>query len=119
MNENVPVIAIRELVVETNRLGRMRVLNTVSDLTHFLLYEWPEAEPGPKHLAARKACIASLEGKLSASACRVAFPEAAYEDGVMHLDPHRPAPSRASRARDGTDAAAGANDTSAVPVAPL
>jgi hypothetical protein len=54
-NETVPVIAIQEIAVETRRLGRLRVLNTVSDLAHFLLYEWPEADPGDKHLAARKA----------------------------------------------------------------
>jgi hypothetical protein len=90
MNEDVPVIAVKEIAVETNRLGRMRVLNTVSDLAHFLLYEWPVEDPGPKHLAARKACISALEGTLSAGACRIAFIEAALEDGVMHLDPHRP-----------------------------
>jgi hypothetical protein len=30
----------------------LRVLNTVADLAHFLLYERPVHEPGPKHLAA-------------------------------------------------------------------
>jgi hypothetical protein len=92
MNEEVPVIAVQEIAVETRRLGRLRVLNTVADLAHFLLYEWPVYETGAKHLAARKACIAALEGKLSAPACRIAFVEAALEDGVMNLDPHRPAP---------------------------
>jgi hypothetical protein len=88
---NVPVIAIQEIALEITSLGRLRVLNTVADLAHFLLYEWPVYEPGEKHLAARKACIAALEGKLSAGACHIAFVEAATEDGVMHLDPYRPA----------------------------
>ena len=90
MDEDVPVIAVQEIAIETRQLGRLRVLNTVADLAHFLLYEWPVHWPGAKHLAARKACIDALEGKLSAGACRVAFVEAALEDGVMHLDPYRP-----------------------------
>ena len=93
MDEDVPVIAVQEIAIETRQLGRLRVLNTVSDLAHFLLYDWPESDPGEKHLAAQKACIAALEGKLSAGACRVAFLEAAHEDGVMHVDPYRPVKS--------------------------
>jgi hypothetical protein len=89
MTETTPIISIEEIAVETRKLGRMRVLTTVSDLARFLLNEWPET-PGEKHRAALRACLDSLEGKLSGGACRIAFLEAAVEDQVWTMAPNRP-----------------------------
>jgi len=92
MSETTPElrdIAIEHLAVQTSTLGRMRVLQTVADLADQLLNDWPD-DPGEKHLKARLACIDALEGKLSAGACRIAFLEAAAEDGVWTMAPNRP-----------------------------
>jgi hypothetical protein len=82
-------VEIEHLAVQTTTLGRMRVCQTVRDLAEQLLYDWPD-EPGEKHLKAREACIAALEGKLSPGVCRIAFLEAAQEDGVWTMAPNRP-----------------------------
>jgi len=82
-------IAIEHLAVQTSTLGRMRVLQTVGDLADHLLNDWPD-DFGEKHYAARLACIDALEGRLSAGACRIAFLEAAAEDGVWTMAPNRP-----------------------------
>lgn len=82
-------VQIDEVTVETAQLGRMRVLLTVGDLAEYLLKEWPEVT-GKKHLAAQMACLHALEGKLSGGAARIAFLEAAKQDGVWTRIGDRP-----------------------------
>lgn len=90
MSETIKDIAIEHIAVQSHSYGaRMRVLQTVTDLAHMLLYDWPD-DPGPKHLKARQDCIAALEGKISPGVARISFLEAAQEDGVWTMAPHRP-----------------------------
>lgn len=55
-----------------------------------LLYEWPGDPGAKKHLAARKACIAVLEGLKEARAARLAFEAAAKEADVFRESGRRP-----------------------------
>ena len=48
-----------------------------------LLHRWPGDPGARKHLAARKACIAVLEGIKEARAARLAFEAAAKEADIL------------------------------------
>lgn len=61
------------------------VTNTVQ-AADILLHRWPGDPGARKHLAARKACIAVLEGLKEARAARLAFEAAAAEANI--LAPH-------------------------------
>jgi len=60
---------------------RIAVTNTVQAAT-LLLEQWPGGA-GPKHLAARKACVAVLEGKAPPARARRAFEAAAREADIL------------------------------------
>ncbi len=62
------------------------VTNTVQ-AADILLHRWPGDPGARKHLAARKACIAVLEGLKEARAARLAFEAAAAEANI--LAPHQ------------------------------
>ena len=58
-----------------------QVETTVEAATYLLDDKWPSA--GKKHLAARKACLAVLDGLKEARAARKAFEAAADEAGIL------------------------------------
>ena len=71
--------------------GKERIVVSTSDAAACLLYKWPEKR-GNKHLAARKACMAVLEGLKEARAARKAF-EAAAKESECLVDMSRFKPS--------------------------
>ncbi len=60
----------------------VRQVSTTAEAAHHLLYNWP-IEGGRKHLAARRACMAVLEGLKAAHVARTAFAEAADEADIL------------------------------------
>lgn len=70
---------------DTGRPFNVSNNNRAADL---LLHQWP-TEPGPKHLAARKAVLKAMESALDAARqakAREAFREAAIEAGIAMDD---------------------------------
>lgn len=59
-----------------------RQVRSTAEAAKYLLYDWP-VEGGRKHLAARKACLAVLEGLKAAQVARKAFAEAADEADIL------------------------------------
>jgi hypothetical protein len=86
----------------TDKPGKTVQVTTAGRAAEWLLNKWP-AKPGPKHLLARQAIVALLEGKVSATEAREAFEHAADEAEIriggwharnpvaMFLAKHRPA----------------------------
>lgn len=62
-------------------------VTTTAQAADILLHRWPGDPGAKKHLAARKACIAVLEGLKDARAARLAFEAAAAEANI--LAPHQ------------------------------
>lgn len=60
----------------------IRHVSTTAEAAQHLLYKWP-IQGGRKHLAARKACMAVLEGLKAAHVARKAFAEAAQEADIL------------------------------------
>lgn len=60
----------------------VRQVSTTAEAAQHLLYNWP-IQGGRKHLAARKACVAVLEGLKAAHVARKAFAEAADEADIL------------------------------------
>ncbi|MHB2265020.1 DUF982 domain-containing protein [Aliihoeflea sp. PC F10.4] len=63
--------------------GVAKILTTTAQAAQFLLDDWPANNDTRKHLAARKACIAVLEGIKDARAARKAFEAAADEANIL------------------------------------
>ncbi|SDA88852.1 DUF982 domain-containing protein [Mesorhizobium qingshengii] len=69
----------------------------VAQAADILMNRWPVAT-GQRHMVARKACLAVLEGKKEASVARAAFINAAIEADIL-VEPREvsmPAPVRSS-----------------------
>lgn len=69
----------------------------VAQAADILMNRWPVAT-GQRHMVARKACLAVLEGKKEASVARAAFINAAIEADIL-IEPREvsmPAPVRSS-----------------------
>jgi hypothetical protein len=69
----------------------------VAQAADILMNRWPVAT-GQRHMVARKACLAVLEGKKEASVARAAFINAAIEADIL-VEPREvsmPAPVRPS-----------------------
>ena len=58
-------------------------VTTTVQAADILLHRWPGDPGARKHLAARKACIAVLEGIKEARAARLAFEAAAKEADIL------------------------------------
>lgn len=58
-------------------------VTTTAQAADILLHRWPGDPGAKKHLAARKACIAVLEGLKDAQAARLAFEAAAAEANIL------------------------------------
>ena len=71
------------VVVETAKLGRHLVISDVVRAAEMLINDWPSAKAGSRHLAARKACLAVLEGQRKAISARRAFQAAAEEADIL------------------------------------
>jgi hypothetical protein len=70
--------------IEKDRYGRGLNVNNTVQAERILCEEWP-VDPGPKHLAARKAVYAARQKALDAArqaTAREAFLEAAKEAGI-------------------------------------
>ena len=67
-------------------LGRSRnsifKVERVAQAADILMNRWPVAT-GQRHMAARKVCLAVLEGRKEASAARAAFISAAIEADIL------------------------------------
>lgn len=61
---------------------KVRAIASARGAAHYLQYEWPAA-PGLKHLQARLACLAVLEGRRKAASARKAFEMAAIEVNIL------------------------------------
>lgn len=72
--------------VEFGRVGQTRSVSSAREAAELLLDQrWPQPD-GRKHLAARQACMAVLEGLKEARHARKAF-EAAAEEADILLPP--------------------------------
>lgn len=63
--------------------NRIRMVGSAKEAAETLLYRWPGTIDTRKHLAARKACLAVLEGVGEARKARAAFEAAAKEAGIF------------------------------------
>jgi hypothetical protein len=65
-------------------LGRSGIFNVerVAQAADILMNRWPVVT-GQRHMVARKACLAVLEGKREASVARAAFINAAIEADIL------------------------------------
>lgn len=64
-----------------------RQVQTMAEAAGYLLEGWPKGAAGRKHLAARRACIAGLQGKKQPKAVREAFEAAADEAHILVIPP--------------------------------
>ncbi|MBD0416127.1 DUF982 domain-containing protein [Oryzicola mucosus] len=68
--------------------GKVRMVSSAREAAECLLFRWPSS--GCKsHLAARKACMAVLEGQKKSIVARRAFAKAAEDEGVLINRPAR------------------------------
>jgi beta-glucosidase-like glycosyl hydrolase len=74
-------IALNPITIEINEAGHYRNITSVEEANEFLLHDWPQ-EKGLAQLAARRACLDALMGKVAAEEARAAFIEAAKESGI-------------------------------------
>lgn len=63
--------------------SKIRVVSSTREAAECLLYRWPTNAAGNKHLAARRTCLAVMEGQKTALAARRAFAAAAKEAGIL------------------------------------
>ncbi|MDI6028763.1 DUF982 domain-containing protein [Corticibacterium sp. UT-5YL-CI-8] len=68
--------------------SRVRVVSSAREAAECLLFRWPSTG-GKSHLAARKACLAVLEGQKKSIIARRAFAKAAEDEGVLINSPSR------------------------------
>lgn len=80
----------KPVYIAFGKTGQHRNVTSVREAAEVLLDDkWP-AEAGKRHLAARKACLAVLEGLKEARAARKAFEDAASEANILRDPPPRP-----------------------------
>ncbi len=72
----------RPVRVEMGGPGKIRTVTTTREAAECLLYSWP-TDGGRRHLAARKACMAVLDGLKEARSARLAFENAAEEADIL------------------------------------
>lgn len=70
------------VLVQTSA-SRIRVVSSTREAAECLLYGWPAVGLNRKHLEARRACLAVLEGQKKALTARRAFAAAAKEAGIL------------------------------------
>ncbi len=70
------------------RGAKSDIVSSVRKAAELLLYEWPEGG-GPKLSAAKRACLAALEGTGTTAAAQRAFIAAAKEVDVLFEAPKR------------------------------
>jgi hypothetical protein len=75
------------VAVMSRQLGVLLHIGTAYDAAHFLLYEWPAEETGPKLTTAKAILLACLAGECSVAVARVAFIEAAREANIYIAPP--------------------------------
>jgi len=78
-----------------------RVVRTLGDAAHLLMKEWP-SDDGEEYVAAVKACVDALTGKISPEQFREILLRAADEAGiaaltVIHHGPEQTQPDRPTR----------------------
>jgi hypothetical protein len=87
------------VTVKTPRGGRDNI-SSARQAAEWLLYKWPSEIDTAKARAARRACLAALEGQREAAAARKAFREAAEEVGILIGDVDRvPKPGKVVKRR--------------------
>lgn len=64
----------------------VRQVTSTAEAADYLLHKWP-VSGGNKHLAARKACMAVLQGLKASHVARKAFAEAADEADILLSSP--------------------------------
>jgi hypothetical protein len=69
------------IIVETEAVGKFRILSSVSDAAIFMMERWPESH-GPSYRAALQACTGSLSTAEDVENARHAFVTAAKEAGL-------------------------------------
>jgi len=75
-----PFFAI-PIMVETEKVGEVRTLNSVSEVAIFMMERWPESH-GPRYRAALQACTGPLSTAEDVENARRAFLTAAKEAGL-------------------------------------
>jgi hypothetical protein len=75
-----PFFAI-PIMVETEKVGEFRTLNSVSEVAIFMMERWPESH-GPRYRAALQACTGPLSTAEDVENARRAFLTAAKEAGL-------------------------------------
>jgi hypothetical protein len=78
-------------ILLADRGARIRNVTSTREAAELLLTRWP-VDGGQKHLAARKACLAVLQGQREAIEARKAFAAAAEEAGILVGSGAPPAP---------------------------
>jgi hypothetical protein len=68
--------------VSLGKAGTIHSVERVAQAADILLHRWP-ASTGRMHIAARKACLAVLEGLKDAHVARAAFINAAIEADIL------------------------------------
>jgi hypothetical protein len=68
--------------IALGRSGNTINVERVAQAADILMNRWPVAT-GQRHMVARKACLAVLEGKKEASVARAAFINAAIEADIL------------------------------------
>lgn len=87
------------VTVETDRVGQLRNITSVTEAASFLLAEWP-GKRGRLHALARLACLEALERTITGDDARAAFIDAAKEAGIYIDDGwDRPEPAKKKAAR--------------------
>ncbi|UXN66265.1 DUF982 domain-containing protein (plasmid) [Phyllobacterium sp. A18/5-2] len=66
-------------------LGKMKNIRSVVQAAEWLVAHWP-VQTGDKFTVARQACLDALDGKVTRTACRDTFIEAAKEAGIYIAD---------------------------------
>jgi len=61
-----------------------RVVRTLGDAAHLLMKEWP-SDDGEEYMAAVKACVDAISGKMGPEQFREALLRAAWEAGIATL----------------------------------
>ncbi|MDK4720105.1 DUF982 domain-containing protein [Rhizobium sp. CNPSo 3968] len=72
----------KPVIVETRKPGARLVISSSERAAEFMLNEWPTVEEGTAYVAAKKALLASHDGKLDDEKARAAFIEALVEGDI-------------------------------------
>jgi hypothetical protein len=79
--------------LQLDGIGKYRTVKSTEDAARCLLELWPR-DGGKAYMAAQRACLAALEGRVTADKARASFIEAADEADIhirSHEDPRKAA----------------------------